>query len=175
MGEYNDCPKCGDALFTCKCFRDKEGKFDGGAFMAYLCHQRRLVNSCVIGMLALAGIGTDWIVHEWECAGYPVRLWKSGRLQARNPDGKFMLMPMFGFGVADELIRIAELNKELLEALIDMVNQHCYLRGEDKLDSMALTANAGAMRLLAELGVVEIEDEYGRRVIGKFKGGSDGK
>ncbi len=36
-------------------------------------------------------------------------------------------------------------------------------------DSMALSYYADALRLLAKLRLFEIEDEYGRRVIGKFK------
>jgi len=62
---------------------------------------------------------------------------------------------------------------QLTDALEDMVRQHCC--GSDNLgtggrfDSMALSANAYAMRLLAAKGRFVIESEYGRRVIGHFK------
>lgn len=52
----------------------------------------------------------------------------------------------------------------LLSALMDMVLQHCGTNDKDKLDSWALSANAEAMRLLAEAGLIEIESEFSRRV-----------
>jgi len=62
---------------------------------------------------------------------------------------------------------------ELIEALKDMVNQHCSCSSDGcetvHLDSMALSANAHAMRLLARHGELEITDQYGRRVIGNWK------
>jgi len=67
---------------------------------------------------------------------------------------------------------------DVIEALIDMVQQHCLIQdhkhGEDVdvLDSMALSANADAMRLLARLGKLVIKNEYGRRVIGHWVGAS---
>lgn len=61
-----------------------------------------------------------------------------------------------------------EKEKELLNALEDMVNQACGISHSDALDSMALTAYANAMRLLAEYGRIKIKREYGRRVIGKW-------
>ena len=68
---------------------------------------------------------------------------------------------------------------KFVEVLADMVNQHCsyegnfYLGGDEdckgptihcELDSMALSANASAMRLLAQEGRIKIESEYGRRI-----------
>ena len=49
-----------------------------------------------------------------------------------------------------------------------MVAQHCFC-SDGELESMSLSANAEAMRLLAEMGRMEIIQEHGRRVIGKFK------
>ena len=60
--------------------------------------------------------------------------------------------------------------KELLNALDSMVNQHCR-QSEGELDSIALSANAYAMRLLEEYGRIEITAESGRRVIAKQKAG----
>lgn len=60
---------------------------------------------------------------------------------------------------------------ELLEALEDMVNQHCTVNtdvGPSYLDSMALSANADAMRLLAKHNRIVIKNEYGRRVIANW-------
>jgi len=52
--------------------------------------------------------------------------------------------------------------------LHDVIWQAC---GDDDgcVDSRAFSAYANAMRLLARLGLLEIESEYGRRVIGKLK------
>lgn len=80
-------------------------------------------------------------------------------------------------------LRRAEADRNrLLYDLEDMVNQHCRRGGElhaedPTLDSMALSASAAAMRTLAEEGRLIIEQEYGRRVIGrwpKVRGGSSG-
>lgn len=56
---------------------------------------------------------------------------------------------------------------ELLDALEDVLFQACWDSLEEVLDSMALTAYANGMRLLAEYGRIEIVNEYGRRVIAK--------
>ena len=58
-------------------------------------------------------------------------------------------------------------HEEMLEALEDMVNQHCSIENGE-LDSMALSANADAMRLLAKHNRIVITSEYGRRVIAKW-------
>jgi len=61
----------------------------------------------------------------------------------------------------------------LFDALEDMVNQHCTPMVRKKtanydLDSFALSANAFAMRLLAEFGRIKIHDDFGRRVIASW-------
>lgn len=53
---------------------------------------------------------------------------------------------------------------KLLCALVDMIGQHCYLDGVE-YDSRGLTANAEAIRLLAELGYMKIKSESGRCVV----------
>jgi hypothetical protein len=58
--------------------------------------------------------------------------------------------------------------KELLDALESMVNQACGVSGSDTLDSMAISAYASAIRLLAKYGRVKIQTEAGRRVIAKW-------
>jgi hypothetical protein len=62
--------------------------------------------------------------------------------------------------------------EELLEALEEMVRQHCTVFTTDLssyLDSMALSANADAMRLLEKHNIIIIEKEYGRRIIAKWR------
>lgn len=63
--------------------------------------------------------------------------------------------------------------EETEDALLGMVEQHCQGGSledvnEGLLDSMALSASAKAMRVLAKAGRIEIVSEYGRRVIGKW-------
>ena len=90
----------------------------------------------------------------------PERIWLNGEYWVdKKPD----LTPEM-VDIAVEYVH-AEL---VLCELIDMVNQHCSQCDGEYLDSMALSANADAMRLLAKLGVIEITKEYGRRVIGQF-------
>ena len=68
----------------------------------------------------------------------------------------------------------AELIAELTDALMDMVSQHCsVLRYKKKsspyvLDSMCISANANAIRLLARMGKIEIIVSQTKRVIGKW-------
>lgn len=57
-----------------------------------------------------------------------------------------------------------EAERILLEALWDMVEQHCST-GNGNYDSMALWANADAMRLCAKYGLCEIIDDDGSRII----------
>lgn len=52
---------------------------------------------------------------------------------------------------------------KLLEVLEDVIWQACY--ADDHFDSMALTAYADAIRLLAAYGRVVITKDVGRRVI----------
>jgi hypothetical protein len=57
--------------------------------------------------------------------------------------------------------------EELLETLADVINQAC--SGPDgELDSMALSAYADGLRVLAEHGRVRITHEAGRRVIAEW-------
>jgi hypothetical protein len=57
--------------------------------------------------------------------------------------------------------------EELLDTIEDLVQQATY--GEDGvLDSMALSAYADGMRLLASYGRLRIKEEEGRRVIGEW-------
>lgn len=57
-----------------------------------------------------------------------------------------------------------EAEKQLLDALEDVINQAC-TDSDGELDSMALTAYADAMRLLADYGRIEVTADRGRRVI----------
>lgn len=64
-------------------------------------------------------------------------------------------------------------NTALYAALLQVVAQHCATspvftgRDADMLDSFGIKANAEAMALLAEAGLVEIEEEAGGRIIGR--------
>jgi hypothetical protein len=53
---------------------------------------------------------------------------------------------------------------ELVDELCDVVHQATRME-DGTLDSMALSANASGMRLLARLGKLTIDKEYGRRII----------
>jgi hypothetical protein len=58
---------------------------------------------------------------------------------------------------------------ELLEALMDMVGQHCDERDEGgRLSSACISANAFALRTLAKHGKVKIIHEYGRGVVAEW-------
>lgn len=76
--------------------------------------------------------------------------------------------------------------EELLDVLQDVLEQACgggpYRAGltkdeiEGRLDSIALSAYARGLRLLAKHKRFEIESQYGRRVIGKIiQGDKEGK
>jgi regulator of replication initiation timing len=52
----------------------------------------------------------------------------------------------------------------LINVLLDCIYQSCYAH-DDKIDSMALSSYAEAIRLLAEYGKLKITTDYGRRVI----------
>lgn len=64
----------------------------------------------------------------------------------------------------------AILNQEnLIEALMDMVAQHCFFDKETGMyESGCLHANADAMRLLGRIGKMEIDDRGHRVVFGKW-------
>ena len=52
-----------------------------------------------------------------------------------------------------------------------MVNQHCTVNadvGPSYLDSMALSANAEAMRILEKYHRIVIKNQYGRRIIANW-------
>ena len=60
---------------------------------------------------------------------------------------------------------------ELLEALEDMVTQHCSAENKNQsyhLYSMSLSANAKAMRLLAKHRRIVITSEFGERILAKW-------
>ncbi len=63
--------------------------------------------------------------------------------------------------------RIAELEVDIVELNQEIVSQNCTCQ-DGTLDSMAISTNAQAMRFLAEKGLLVIEKEFGRRVIGKW-------
>ena len=68
-------------------------------------------------------------------------------------------------------LKLTKGERDLLEALEDMVNQNCQItneKGETYLDSFALSAHAHAMRLLSDYGRLNIEAQTGRRVIGHW-------
>lgn len=57
---------------------------------------------------------------------------------------------------------------ELVEALEDMVRQHCYTKDPDEVQSNALSANAEAIEILARHGRIEILKGAGRMLIGRW-------
>jgi hypothetical protein len=61
-----------------------------------------------------------------------------------------------------------ELN-EALDTLEDVITQACWTEEDGLLDSRALSAYARGMRLLAKHGLLVIEEEHGRRVIGQLR------
>ena len=68
---------------------------------------------------------------------------------------------------ADDQARIDR--DEALEALADVVNQACYSdKDRPELDSMAISAYADGMRVLAKHGRFQITHEVGRRVCGRL-------
>jgi hypothetical protein len=64
--------------------------------------------------------------------------------------------------------RLREENDRLRAVLIEVVNQACS-QEDGTLDSGAHRDYADALRLLADLGEVEITRDVGRRVIGRWK------
>jgi len=56
--------------------------------------------------------------------------------------------------------------RDLVLLLRDVIRQACH-RDDGEIDSMALSAYAGAIKFLAEEGLLEIETEIGRRVIAR--------
>ncbi len=82
--------------------------------------------------------------------------------------------------VIAKIARLQEENDEFKEVLQNAINQACLVWADEtetaptlagkgyKLDSMALTSYADAMRLLAKHGRLIIKKEVGRRVIGEW-------
>jgi len=70
----------------------------------------------------------------------------------------------------DIIVELQAQVAELLDTLADVIQQACSGPGDrwQSLDSMALSAYADGIRLLAEHGRVEVIDEAGRRVIAKW-------
>lgn len=66
--------------------------------------------------------------------------------------------------------RLERERDEALDVLADMVGQHCDY--DDYVDSIAISANARAMRLLARHHRLTIDAECGRRVIARWAGDS---
>ena len=66
----------------------------------------------------------------------------------------------------DELAKVPKVI--VAKVLYDAMVQAC-ADSSNYGDSMALTYYANALRLLARFGLFEIHDEWGRRVLGKFK------
>lgn len=61
---------------------------------------------------------------------------------------------------------------ELRDTLLDVLSQACGTSDDGALDSLALSAYADGLRLLAKHKVITIEGEVGRRVIARVKEGS---
>lgn len=57
---------------------------------------------------------------------------------------------------------------DLLDVLEGVMQQACWVPKEGVLDSMALSFYADGLRALAVHGRVEVEHEYGRRVIARW-------
>ena len=70
--------------------------------------------------------------------------------------------------IKDEGSACAEALEEALDALAEVIQQACWLDSQKELDSMALSAYAEGIQVLADHGKVEIIDQAGRRVIAKW-------
>jgi hypothetical protein len=84
---------------------------------------------------------------------------------------EFVADPDSGMSITlrqDEVASVMELIDLLTEELKDMVAQNCTM-SDRTLDSCALSSHAGSMRLLADLGKIEITHDQGRRVLGRWK------
>jgi hypothetical protein len=64
--------------------------------------------------------------------------------------------------------RIEWVTDDVVDALEDVVNQSCWNETDQLLDSMALSAYAHGLRVLADLDRVTITNDVGRRVIAKW-------
>jgi hypothetical protein len=70
----------------------------------------------------------------------------------------------------DAIRRVTSIAGALERELVDMVNQHCLRRDDGSIFAGGLSANADAMRLLAELGVIKITGGEGRCIYGEWDG-----
>lgn len=70
----------------------------------------------------------------------------------------------------DAIRRVTSFAGALERELVDMVNQHCLRRDDGSIFAGGLSANAGAMLLLAELGVIKITGGEGRCIYGEWDG-----
>jgi hypothetical protein len=75
-------------------------------------------------------------------------------------------------GLVEKIGEQAETIEKLKESLIDMVAQHCK-NADGTLDSYAESGPAEAMRMLADMGVLTIAAECGRRVVAKWTEGNN--
>ena len=67
----------------------------------------------------------------------------------------------------EQLAAFEREREQLRDALLDVVHQACGGSSDGRLNSMAIRAYADALRLLADCGLVTIEDERGRCVIAR--------
>ena len=93
-----------------------------------------------------------------------------------DPPYNLELHDRMSHGETDDLEDVLADHDELLDVLADVINQACgpvYVDATDsgELDSMALSAYADGMRLLAKHGRFQILHEAGRRVIGQWERG----
>jgi hypothetical protein len=67
--------------------------------------------------------------------------------------------------------KYSELERDLIDSLAWMVCQHCESSDTSKVNSAFLSADAGAIRLLAQIGVlVDLQDSPGRWCEAKWNG-----
>lgn len=66
--------------------------------------------------------------------------------------------------------RVVQQTRALERELVNMVNQHCLRKDDGSIFAGGLSANADAMRLLAELGVLKITGGEGRCIYGEWDG-----
>ncbi len=70
----------------------------------------------------------------------------------------------------DAIRRVTSIAGALERELVDMVNHHCVRVSDGVVFAGGLSANADAMRLLAELGVLKITGGEGRCIYGEWIG-----
>ena len=68
------------------------------------------------------------------------------------------------------MIRVVQRARALERELVDMVNQHCLRKDDGSIFAGGLSANADAMLLLAEFGVLKITGGEGRCIYGEWDG-----